>query len=60
VEIKFSSAADPVKIIATLKELFQGAVKVIPQISHATPAEIEKLQLPDGTRKRRYFVDLRY
>jgi phenylacetate-CoA ligase len=59
VEIKFSSAADPAKIIATLKEQFQGAVKVIPQITAALPAEIEKLQLPDGARKRRYFVDLR-
>lgn len=59
VEVKFSSEADPPKIIATLKEQFQGAVKVIPQISATTPAEIEKLQLPDGARKRRYFVDLR-
>jgi hypothetical protein len=59
VEVKFSSAADPAKIITTLKEQFQGAVKVIPQITAASPAEIEKLQLPDGARKRRYFVDLR-
>ena len=59
VEIKFSSAADPAKIIAMLKEQFQGAVKVIPQITAAPPAEIGKLQLPDGARKRRYFVDLR-
>ena len=50
VEIKFSSAADPAKIIAALKEQFQGAVKVIPQITAASPAEIEKLQLPDGAR----------
>jgi hypothetical protein len=34
-------------------------VKVVPQINAASPAEIEKLQLPDGARKRRYFVDLR-
>ena len=59
VEIKFSSAADPAKIIAALKEQFQGGVKVVPQITAASPAEIEKLQLPDGVRKRRYFVDLR-
>jgi phenylacetate-CoA ligase len=59
VEIKFSSAADPAKIIAALREQFQGAVKVIPQITAASPAEIEKLQLPDGARKRRFFVDLR-
>jgi phenylacetate-CoA ligase len=59
VEIKFSSAADPTKIISTLKELFQGAAKVIPRLTAAAPAEIEQLQLPDGARKRRYFVDLR-
>jgi phenylacetate-CoA ligase len=59
VEIKFASAADPAKISAALKEQFQGAVKVVPQITAASAAEIEKLQLPDGVRKRRYFVDLR-
>ena len=59
VEIKFSSATDPRKIIAVLKEQFQGGVKVVPQITAASPAEIEKLQLPDGARKHRYFVDLR-
>jgi phenylacetate-CoA ligase len=59
VEIKFCGEADPPKIIAALKEQFQGAAKVIPQITAASPAEIEKLQLPDGARKRRYFVDLR-
>jgi phenylacetate-CoA ligase len=60
VEIKFSSAAASAKIIAALKEQFQGAVKVVPQINVASPAEIEKLQMPDGARKRRYLVDLRH
>jgi len=59
VEIKFACNAEPAKIIAALKEQFQGAVKVVPQITAASPAEIEKLQQPDGARKRRYFVDLR-
>jgi phenylacetate-CoA ligase len=59
VEIKFSSPADPAKIISALKEKFQGAVKVSPQITAASAAEIAKLQLPDGARKHRYFVDLR-
>jgi phenylacetate-coenzyme A ligase PaaK-like adenylate-forming protein len=59
VEIKFSSAENPAKIIAAMKEQFQGSVKVIPQITAVPPAEIEKLQLPEGARKRRYFVDLR-
>jgi hypothetical protein len=34
-------------------------VKVSPQITAASTAEIAKLQLPDGARKHRYFVDLR-
>ena len=59
VEIKFSCAGDPQRIIAALKEQFQGSVKVSPQITAAPAAEIEQLQLPDGARKRRYFVDLR-
>jgi phenylacetate-CoA ligase len=59
VEIKFSGAADPVKIIPALREQFQGAVKVVPQLTAASHDEIEKLQMPDGARKRRYFVDLR-
>lgn len=59
IEIKFSSPADPARIIAVLKEQIQGAVKVVPQINAASSAEIEKLQLPDGARKRRYFLDLR-
>ncbi len=59
VEIIFCSEADSAKVIAALKEQFQGALKVIPQITAASPAEMEKLQLPDGARKRHYFVDLR-
>jgi len=59
VEVKFSSTGDPAKLIAALKEQFQGAVKVSPQITAAAAAEIELLQLPAGARKRRYFVDLR-
>lgn len=45
--------------LRALREHFQGAVKVIPEITRAAPAEIEALQMPEGTRKRRYFVDLR-
>jgi phenylacetate-CoA ligase len=59
VEIKFSSTGDQAKIISALKELFQGAAKVTPRLTVAVPAELEQLQLPDGARKRRYFVDLR-
>jgi phenylacetate-CoA ligase len=59
VEVKIACASDAAKISATLKERFQGEAKVIPQITVASVAEIEKLQLPDCARKRCYFVDLR-
>ena len=59
VEVKIACAGDAARITAALKERFQGAAKVTPQVTTATAAEIEKLQLPDGARKRRYFVDLR-
>jgi hypothetical protein len=42
-----------------LKERFQGEAKVAPQLNPASVAEIEALQLPEGARKRRHFVDLR-
>lgn len=59
VEVKIACAGDTAKITAALRERFQGEIKAAPQITAALPAEIEKLQLPDGARKRRYFVDLR-
>jgi phenylacetate-CoA ligase len=59
VEIKFCCETDPPKWQAALQEEIQGRVKVVPQLSVVPPAEIEQLQLPDGARKRRYFVDLR-
>ena len=59
VEVKIACAGDAAKIATALKERFQGEVKVVPQVTAAPAAEIEKLQLPDGARKRRYFVDLR-
>jgi phenylacetate-CoA ligase len=59
VEVKIVCAGDPARVAAALRERFQGEAKVVPQISAATTAEIEALQLPAGARKRRYFVDLR-
>ena len=59
VEVKIACDGDAAKITAALRERFQGEIKVAPQITVAPPAEIEKLQLPDGVRKRRYFVDFR-
>jgi phenylacetate-CoA ligase len=59
VEVKVACADDPVRVFAVLKERFQGEAKVAPEITAAALSEIESLQLPEGVRKRRYFVDLR-
>jgi phenylacetate-CoA ligase len=59
VEVKIACDGDAAGIAAGLKERFQGGAKVVPRITAASAAEIEKLQLPGGARKRRYFVDLR-
>ena len=59
VEVKIACADDAAKISAALKEQFQGMARVVPQITAASTAEIEKLQLPEGAHKRRYFIDLR-
>jgi len=44
---------------ATLREAFQGRVKIAPKIHQVPRSEIEALQMPPHSRKRRYFVDLR-
>jgi len=59
VEVKVACAEDPARVLAGLKERFQGTARVAPQLTAASAAEIEALQLPEGARKRRYFLDLR-
>jgi hypothetical protein len=59
VEVRIACGGDQQGTVRVLRESFQGAVKVVPDIALAAPAEIEALQMPEGTRKRRYFVDLR-
>jgi len=59
VEVRMACDGDPNRAVCVLRERFQGAVKVVPEITLAAPAEIEVLQMPEGARKRRYFVDLR-
>jgi phenylacetate-CoA ligase len=59
VEVRVACGGDQDRARGVLRERFQGAVKVVPEITLATPAEIEVLQMPEGARKRRYFVDLR-
>ena len=45
--------------VQTLRDALQGRAKCAPQIRHAAREEIDALQLPANTRKRRTFVDLR-
>jgi len=59
VEVKIAATGATKGLAARLRERFQGTVKVVPQITLATPGEVDALQLPEGARKRRYFVDLR-
>ncbi len=42
-----------------LKEELRGEAKVSPEIREAPAAEIDALQMPSESRKRRFFVDLR-
>lgn len=59
IEACIACEGDRNAIVRTLRERFQGEAKVIPDIRVATTAEIEALQMPNGARKRRYFVDER-
>jgi phenylacetate-CoA ligase len=59
VEVRFACRGESARALHKLRERFQGAIKVVPEITLANRAEIEKLQMPEGARKRRYFVDLR-
>jgi phenylacetate-CoA ligase len=59
VEVRVACGGESNGTLRVLRERFQGAVKVIPEITFATPAEIEAIRMPEGARKRRYFVDLR-
>jgi phenylacetate-CoA ligase len=59
VEVRLACAGTTKTILGRLREQFQGAAKVTPELILAALAEIESLQLPEGTRKRRFFVDLR-
>lgn len=42
-----------------LRDVLQGRTKVAPAVRAAPAGEIERLQLPPNSRKRRWFVDLR-
>lgn len=59
VEVRAACAGDGAAVLAALRERFQAEAKVTPQLTVAAPEEIEALQMPEGARKRRYFVDLR-
>jgi len=59
VEVRVACTTDPDRVLALLRERFRGEAKVTPQLTLASSAEIEALQMPEGTRKRSSFVDLR-
>ena len=59
VEVRFACRGDKNGARRGLRERFQGAIKVAPELTFATITEIETLQMPEGARKRRYFVDHR-
>ena len=54
-EVLFHGPASP----SVLREALQARAKTAPVIRHASPEEIESLQMPPQARKRRTFVDLR-
>jgi phenylacetate-CoA ligase len=58
-EVRVVCADDSGRIFPALRERFQGEAKVAPRITAVSLTELEALQMPEGTRKRRYFVDLR-
>lgn len=58
-EVKLTFRGDPDRVRRELTERFRGEAKVAPVISETSGAEVEALQMPDGARKRRYFVDRR-
>ena len=59
VEVRFACAGPAKAILGKLRERFQGTAKVSPELTLAGPAEIESLQMPEGARKRQFFVDRR-
>jgi phenylacetate-CoA ligase len=59
VEVRLACAGTAKTTLRKLREQFQGGAKVVPELTLAAPAEIESLQMPEGERKRRFFVDLR-
>jgi len=59
VEVRLVCRGSGNEALRALRERFQGAVKVVPDLVLAAAADLEALQMPAGARKRRYFVDLR-
>jgi phenylacetate-CoA ligase len=59
VEVRLACAGPPERVLAELRAAFPGRTKVTPRLTVAPRAEIEALQVADGARKRRVFVDRR-
>ncbi|HVM59507.1 MAG TPA: AMP-binding protein [Verrucomicrobiae bacterium] len=45
--------------LSTVRDVLRGRTRIVPSVRQASREEIEALQLPANTRKRRFFVDLR-
>ncbi|MCX7804527.1 MAG: AMP-binding protein [Planctomycetota bacterium] len=59
VEVLVHFTGDEAETTRRLREGFQGNAKISPVIRRASREEIEALQMPEGSRKRRLFVDRR-
>ena len=58
-EVRIAVAGDGGVVLAEARERLQGELKVTPDVTIAPSADIEALQCPPGSRKRRFFIDSR-
>jgi hypothetical protein len=56
VEVRVACAE---RVLGELTAAFQGRTKIVPRLTPTPRAEIESLQMGEGSRKRRFFIDRR-
>ena len=59
VEVRVACAGEPDRTLEALRASFQGRTKIVPRLTADSRPAIEALQMADGARKRRFFVDRR-
>lgn len=59
IEVLLHCSRNADETVERLREAFRGRAKVVPEIRCVPKSEIDALQVPEGVRKRRFFVDLR-